>query len=264
MPARRSFEARRFAFPMLMNKRSITVAVVAAGIWLSLAVIPTLGQIASYVDANGKLIYVNGDSPEPSRGSTISASGRSADGSGDVAAAASTPTEDRATTTVEPSPVQGDARLERIVRAAAARHQMDPALINAVISTESGWDPHAISQKGAVGLMQLIPATAQRFGVGNPFDPAQNVEGGTMYLKSLLDRYNGDLTKSLAAYNAGERAVDQSGGVPAYPETRRYVQKVTHAYFRPGSGRTSTLWNPPPDPVRRETEPDGRVVFTNE
>ena len=104
---------------------------------------------------------------------------------------------------------------------------VDPALVKAVISTESGWNPQAVSNKGAVGLMQLIPGTAQRFGVGNAFDPAQNVEGGTTYLKSLLDRYNGDLSKTLAAYNAGEHAVDQIGGVPAYRETQRYVQKVT-------------------------------------
>ena len=157
-----------------------------------------------------------------------------------------------------------DSRLDRIVQEAAQRHRLDPALVKAVISTESGWNPRAISQKGAVGLMQLIPATAQRFGVGNPFDPAQNVEGGTTYLKSLLDRYNGDLTKSLAAYNAGERAVDLSGGVPAYRETQKYVQKVTNAYFRPDSGRTSTLWSPPRPSVRQEVGANGRVVFTNE
>jgi soluble lytic murein transglycosylase-like protein len=166
-------------------------------------------------------------------------------------------------------PAQGstevnDPRLDRIVQEAAQRHSLDPALVKAVITTESGWNARAISQKGAVGLMQLIPSTAQRFGVGNPFDPAQNVEGGTTYLKALLDRYNGDLTKSLAAYNAGERAVDLSGGVPAYRETQRYVQKVTDAYFRPGSGRTSTLWSPPRPPVRQEVGANGRVVFTNE
>jgi len=157
-----------------------------------------------------------------------------------------------------------DSRLDRIVQDAAQRHHLDPALVKAVISTESGWNTRAISQKGAVGLMQLIPATAQRLGVGNPFDPAQNVEGGTTYLKSLLERYNGDLKKSLAAYNAGEHAVDLSGGVPAYRETQRYVQKVTNAYFRPDSGRTSTLWSPPRPTVRQEVDANGRVVFTNE
>ncbi len=112
--------------------------------------------------------------------------------------------------------------------------------------------------------MQLIPATAQRYGVGNAFDPAQNVEGGTKYLRSLLDRYNGDLTKSLAAYNAGERAVDLSRGVPAYAETRRYVQKVTDAYFEPNSGRDFSLWASPRPAVRREIDSSGRLIFTNQ
>ena len=119
--------------------------------------------------------------------------------------------------------------MDRIVREAAERHKVDPALVKAVISTESGWNPQAVSRKGAVGLMQLIPETAQRFGVGNPFDPAQNVEGGTTYLKSLLDRYNGDLTKTLAAYNAGERAVDRaaafrvSGNAKVRAESNRRI-----------------------------------------
>jgi Transglycosylase SLT domain len=154
--------------------------------------------------------------------------------------------------------------IDRIVQEAAERHKVDPALVKAVISTESGWNPHAVSRRGAAGLMQLIPDTAERFGVGNPFDPAQNVEGGTTYLKWLLDRYKGDLPKTLAAYNAGEHAVDLYRGVPRYPETQQYVQKVTHAYFLPGSGRNPTLWEPPRPPVRREVDSNGRVVFTNE
>ena len=150
------------------------------------------------------------------------------------------------------------------MREAAERNKLDPALVKAVIRTESGWNPNAVSRKGAVGLMQLIPETAQRYGVNNSFDPVQNIEGGTKYLKSLLDRYNGDLTKSLAAYNAGERTVDLNRGVPAIPETQRYVEKVTNAYFQPGSGRNHTLWSPPKPPVRREIDSSGRVVFTNE
>ncbi len=112
--------------------------------------------------------------------------------------------------------------------------------------------------------MQLVPQTAQRYGVNNSFDPAQNVEGGTMYLRSLLDRYNGDLNKSLAAYNAGEGAVDRSGGVPGIPETQRYVQRVTDAYFRPSSGRDTSLWSSPRAQVRKEVDSNGRVIFTNE
>ncbi|HXW62302.1 MAG TPA: lytic transglycosylase domain-containing protein [Candidatus Acidoferrales bacterium] len=154
--------------------------------------------------------------------------------------------------------------MDRIVREAAERNNLDPALVKAVISTESGWDPNAVSPKGAVGLMQLIPETAQRYGVNNSFDPAQNIEGGSRYLKALLVRYKGDLTRSLAAYNAGERTVDLNGGVPAIPETQRYVRKVTNAYFQPGSGRNPNLWSPPKPPVRREIDSSGRIVFTNE
>jgi soluble lytic murein transglycosylase-like protein len=216
-----------------------TIVVIAAAILLS-ASAPSQAQIASYVDEHGNLIYVNGDSPKRKTGSTIS--------SAPAAQSANAP---------------GD-HLDQIVQKAAERHNLDPALVKAVISTESDWNPSAISRKGAVGLMQLIPATAERFGVGNAFDPAQNVEGGTSYLKSLLDHYNGDLTKSLAAYNAGERAVDESGGIPAYPETERYVQKVTDAYFRPNSGRDPSLWSPPRAPIRQEVDSKGRIIFTNE
>ena len=228
------------------------------------------GQITSYVDDRGKVIFVNGDSPEPRRGSTISSPPRveespvsfmSQPTAKTNAFAAASPNQAGSR---PPEPHVADSRLDSIVEEAAQRHRLDPALVKALISTESGWNTRAISQKGAVGLMQLIPATAQRFGVGNPFDPVQNIEGGTTYLKTLLDRYNGDLTKSLAAYNAGEHAVDLSGGVPAYRETRRYVQKVTNAYFRPDSGRTSTFWSPFRPSVRQEVGANGRVVFTNE
>jgi len=229
-----------------MNRKSIIVAILAAGTWLSLNT-PVFAQIASYTDERGKLVYVNGDSPKARHGSTMS-SPRGALWAGSAASPA--------------SPSSGP--LDRIVRDAAERHNLDPALVKAVISTESGWNPLAVSRKGAVGLMQLIPETAQRFGVGNSFDPAQNVEGGTMYLKTLLDRYNGDLNKSLAAYNAGERAVDQSGGVPAIPETQRYVQKVTDEYFRPGMGHDSSPGDPSRSIVREEVDSSGRVVFTNE
>jgi hypothetical protein len=237
---------------MPMTNRNITFAFLV----LLLCGKPASAQIASYVDENGKVIYINDDSSRPRRGSSISSS--------DTTQLRRVTTDGLAGDSSNPPDLRPDSSLDQIVQDAAQRHRVDPALVKAVISTESGWNTRAISQKGAVGLMQLIPATAQRFGVGNPFDPAQNVEGGTTYLKSLLDRYNGDLSKSLAAYNAGERAVDLSRGVPAYRETRRYVQKVTNAYFRPESGRTSTLWSPPRPSVRHEVDANGRVVFTNE
>jgi len=152
---------------------------------------------------------------------------------------------------------------EKLVREAAERHHMDPALVRAVIETESGWNATAKSRKGALGLMQLIPTTAVRFGVNDAFSPQQNVDAGVRYLKTLLERYNGNLDLALAAYNAGEGAVDRAHGVPAFRETREYVQKVQNAYFRPGSGRMEGLWSNP-RAIRKDPDPSGRIIFTND
>ena len=140
---------------------------------------------------------------------------------------------------------------------------MDPALVRAVIETESNWNPGAFSRKGAIGLMQLIPTTAQRFGANDAFNPKQNVDAGVRYLKTLLERYNGNLDLALAAYNAGEGAVDRAHGIPAYRETRNYVQKVQNAYYRPGSGRLETAFVKT-NAIHREVDPNGRIIFTNQ
>ena len=152
---------------------------------------------------------------------------------------------------------------EKLVREAAERHRIDPALVRAVIETESNWNPSAISRKGAVGLMQLIPTTAQRFGVDDLYSPQQNVDAGVRYLKTLLERYNGNLDLALAAYNAGEGAVDRAHGVPSFRETRNYVQRVQSAYFRPGSGRLDGAFINP-RAIRKATDPAGRTIFTND
>ncbi len=145
----------------------------------------------------------------------------------------------------------------------AERHRVDPALVRAVIEAESGWNPRAISRKGAVGLMQLVPGTAVRFGAGDALNPKQNLDAGVRYLRTLLERYNGDLVRSIAAYNAGEGAVDRARGVPNIPETRQYVQKVTESYFQPGSGRLQDWWSAS-RPIYRTTDERGRLIFTNE
>jgi transglycosylase-like protein with SLT domain len=124
----------------------------------------------------------------------------------------------------------GVADFERLVAEAARRHGLDPALVMAVVGVESGFQPQAVSPKGAQGLMQLMPATARDLGVADPLDPAANLDGGSRYLSSLVARYDGDLTKALAAYNAGMGAVARHGGVPPYAETRRYVRKVLGRY----------------------------------
>jgi soluble lytic murein transglycosylase-like protein len=152
---------------------------------------------------------------------------------------------------------------EGLVREAAERHRVDPALVRAVIETESNWNPGAMSRKGAMGLMQLIPTTAIRFGVNDAFNPKQNVDAGVRYLKALLERYNGNLDLALAAYNAGEGAVDRAHGVPAYRETRSYVQKVQNAYYRPGSGRLEDAYVRA-NTIHRDIDANGRVIFSNE
>ncbi|MDZ7711917.1 MAG: transglycosylase SLT domain-containing protein [Rhodovibrio sp.] len=120
--------------------------------------------------------------------------------------------------------------IRAIVAPLAAYHGLDADLVLSVIAVESAFDPQAVSPKNAQGLMQLIPATAERFGVRDPFDPRQNVAGGVKYLAWLIERFDGELDHVLAAYNAGEGKVDRYGGIPPYPETQNYVRKVRQLY----------------------------------
>ncbi|HEX5422345.1 MAG TPA: lytic transglycosylase domain-containing protein [Candidatus Acidoferrales bacterium] len=114
-----------------------------------------------------------------------------------------------------------------LIRTAAAKHGVNGALIQRVIAAESNFNPRAVSAKDAFGLMQLLPETAARYKVLNMFDPAQNIDAGTRYLKTLLDQYDGNLALALAAYNAGPQTVARYGGVPPFPETQRYVRRIT-------------------------------------
>ena len=119
------------------------------------------------------------------------------------------------------------AQIDRYIKEAAARHRVDPNLVRALIKVESDFNPRAISNKGAMGLMQLMPATARQYEVRDPLDAAQNVDAGVRHLKGLLQNFRGDVPLTLAAYNAGQGAVERNGGIPPYPEARNYVRRIT-------------------------------------
>ncbi len=122
--------------------------------------------------------------------------------------------------------------LNQVVSGAGARNQIDPDFIRSVIKAESGFHQNAVSRKGALGLMQLMPGTAAEMGITNPFDPKSNVEGGTKYLRDLLVKYNFDVNKALAAYNAGSKRVDQYHGIPPYYETQAYISRIIRDFNR--------------------------------
>ena len=150
-----------------------------------------------------------------------------------------------------------------IVAEKANKYKIDPSLVRAVIKAESNGDPHAVSRKGAKGLMQLMPATADELRVRDPFDPEENIDGGTRYLKYLIERFKGDLTLALAAYNAGPEAVEKSGSAPHISETRNYVRRVLSIY----SGKTPHIapsyLATRPEAIYRIVKEDGSVLFTN-
>lgn len=139
-------------------------------------------------------------------------------------------------------PLSGDCDLDWIIFRAGEKTGVDPRFIHAVIQQESQYNTKAVSPAGAEGLMQMMPATAERFGLKDPFDPKANVEAGTNYLKWLLKRFDGDVSKALAGYNAGEGAVDKYKGVPPYGETQNYVNKIVTHY-----GKTYHPVLPPDD-----------------
>src|SRR5712664_613109 len=209
-------------------------------------------QIAKVVDDGGRPFFVNAERPVTAR--LTSSKSRTN---------IYLPGETSLTGRNRPALDFGRDGVEKIVREAADRHRVDPALVRAVIETESNWNPKAYSRKGAGGLMQLIPTTAQRYGANDVFNPQQNIDAGVKHLKWLLERYNGNLDLALAAYNAGEGAVDRAHGIPAYRETQNYVQKVQNAYFRPGSGRVADAYVNP-HAIHRDVTSDGRIIFTNE
>ena len=157
-------------------------------------------------------------------------------------------------------PARSRSSLRELVERVSEEHGLDFRLVDALVTVESGYNPRAVSHKGAQGLMQLMPETASRLDVDDPFDPEQNVRGGVRELDRLIGRYSGNLQLALAAYNAGEGAVERHRGIPPYRETRDYVARIMSLYtgrpYRVSEGRLIS-------PVRMTRDGDGRTVITN-
>ncbi len=157
------------------------------------------------------------------------------------------------------SPQDIDAAIDQ----AASRHNVDPNLVRAVIKVESNFNPNAVSRKGAMGLMQLMPQTARQLRVANPFDPQQNVDAGVRHLKQLMENYGGDVKLTLAAYNAGQGAVARSAGVPHFAETRNYVKRITQLYYGGTDSGIQFLQNPMHEPIHVQRDSRGVLHISN-
>lgn len=151
------------------------------------------------------------------------------------------------------------SEVDRYINEAAARHHVDPNLVRALVKVESNFNPRALSNKGAMGLMQLMPATARMYDLRNPFDAAQNVDAGVRHLKGLLKNFGGDVSLSLAAYNAGQGAVERNRGIPPYTETRNYVKRITTLMGIGSEVRFSSL----SIPIQIRRDERGKMVISN-
>jgi hypothetical protein len=221
------------------------------GLLFVFLIAPAYADIYKYVDENGVVCYT--DAPFGKKADKIHKEKK-------------TPSSEQTRSVERNARDSGD--FHHIVHEKASTYDVDPSLIKAVIKTESNWNSRAISRKGAMGLMQLMPSTANDMNVRNPFDPEENIEGGTKYLKYLLGRFNGDVTLALAAYNAGPKTVEKFGYIPPISETKQYVNKVLSLC----NGGTAYPSAAPSDSVKSEkkSEPiykivldDGTVLFTN-
>jgi soluble lytic murein transglycosylase-like protein len=159
------------------------------------------------------------------------------------------------TKVINESTEQPGENFDSIILQKSKKYDIEPSIIRALINAESNWDVYAVSDKGAIGLMQLMPATALDLEIRNPFDPEQNIEGGTRYLRMLLDRFDGNMEMAVAAYNAGPTAVEKSGGVPSFSETRKFVRDVIVS-----SGKKS---DDSGTRIHKITYRDGTTVYTN-
>ena len=242
------------------------------------------GGIAATTDESGRKIFVNGDTPSATRRTEAEAPGRSAlmywsvtdhrfkpvptsgaamRAARSAASEVNTYLDGRAQThqTLNRAFTQQD--IDAAIDAAAARHNVDPNLVRSVVKVESNFNPNAVSRKGAMGLMQLMPSTARSLNVSNPFDPQQNVDAGVRHLRKLLDSYGGNVPLSLAAYNAGSGAVARSAGVPHFRETQNYVRRITTLYNGGGGPGSYVVGGPSHDPIHVQRDARGVLNISN-
>jgi len=155
------------------------------------------------------------------------------------------------------------ADINAAIDQAAARHNVDPNLVRAVIKVESNFNPNAVSRKGAMGLMQLMPQTARQLNVTDPFDPEQNVDAGVRHLKKLMESYGGNVKLTLAAYNAGAAAVARNAGIPRFAETRNYVKRITQLYYEGSDPGSHIFAGPARAPIHVERDSEGVLHISN-
>src|SRR6266852_2370014 len=242
------------------------------------------GAICSSSDESGRKIYINGDGPSTASRTEASTRSRSplvywsvtehrfkpVPTSGAVMRAArsaasevNTYLDGRAQNHQTLNRVFTQQDIDAAIDQAAARHNVDPSLVRSVVKVESNFNPNAVSSKGAMGLMQLMPSTARSLNVANPFDPAQNVDAGVRHLRKLLDSYGGNVPLSLAAYNAGSGAVARSAGIPHFRETQNYVRRITNLYNGGSEPGSYIIGSPVHDPVRVQRDARGVLHISN-
>jgi Transglycosylase SLT domain len=240
--------------------------------------------ITATTDESGRKIYINGDGPStgsraeawtPSRSGLVywsvtehrfkpvPTSGAVMRAARSAASEVNTYLDGRAQTHQTLNRAFTAQDIDAAIDQAAARHNVDPSLVRSVVKVESNFNPNAVSRKGAMGLMQLMPSTARSLNVSNPFDPQQNVDAGVRHLRRLLDSYGGDVRLSLAAYNAGSGAVARSAGVPHFRETQNYVRRITNLYNGGTEPGSYIFGNPAHEPVRVQRDARGVLHISN-
>jgi soluble lytic murein transglycosylase-like protein len=276
---------------MFRNLKIALMAVLATSFPIAPAAHAGSTPITPTTDASGRKIYTNDAAPVPSR-SRASSTATTAPAQifrsqqnrlvywsstqhrwktvphANVQAAQSAAAEVNTYLGKSPSPQNSLSRsgftqreIDAAIDQAASRHNVDPNLVRALVKVESNFNPNAVSRKGAMGLMQLMPQTARQLNLKNPFDPQQNIDAGVRHLKQLLDNYNGDVRLSLAAYNAGSGAVSRSRGIPRYSETQNYVRRITNLYD--GNLGSNYFFGVSRDPVKVQRDERGVLYISN-